>query len=503
LSSTSLTRLDGVPSYLAVDLGAESGRVLRGTLSDGRLTVTEVYRFANRPVQLPTGLHWNVLSLYDGITAGLAAGAAAGPVDGIGIDAWGNDFALLDQAGHLVGNPFHYRDPRTDGMPHEVASRVGAAELYRVTGTPCQPITTSSQLLAMEQSPLLSVADRLMMLPDLFLYWLTGSRTTEETIASTSQLFDVRSRRWAIGVIEKLGLPTRLFAGDVVPPGTAVGRLRAGLVKGLDRAVATTVAGHDTASAVAAVPGSGHPAPMGYIASGTWCLVGLELRSPVLTEEARGAGFSNELGVAGTVRFLRNGTGLWLLQRCREAWGGAQAPTYAELIRAAAAEPVSTTLIDPDDPRFLGHGNMPARIDTYCRETGQRPPDGPAAVVRCVLDSLVCRQRQTLERAEALTRRRVDVAHLVGGGAASVMLSQLTADVLGRPVLAGPVEATGVGNLLVQAQAAGEIGSLAELRDVVRRSLPPHRYEPGPARRAAQDAYGRFQALLAETGGMV
>jgi rhamnulokinase len=488
-----------VPTYLAVDLGAESGRVLRGTLDDGRLTVAEAHRFANRPVQLPTGLHWNVLGLYDGVTAGLAAAASVGPVDGIGVDAWGNDFGLLDRSGRLVGNPYHYRDPRTEGMPREAAYRAGAAELYRVTGTPCLPITTASQLLSMEHSPLLAAAERLMMLPDLFVYWLTGVPVSEETIASTSQLFDLRERRWAVGVIEKLGLPARLFAHDVVSPGTPVGRPRPGAVDGVDRAVVTAVAGHDTASAVAAVPGS---PPIAYIASGTWCLAGLELPAPVLTEEARRSGFSNELGVAGTVRFLRNGTGLWLLQRCREAWGGVAAPTYAELTDAAAEEPVSTTLIDPDDPRFLTHGDMPARIEAFCREAGQRPPSGRAAMVRCILDSLACRQRQTLERAESLAGVRVGEVHLVGGGAASEVLCQLTADVIGRPVLAGPVEATGVGNLLVQAWAAGEIGSLAELRSVVSRSMPPRRHTPGPGRERAQEAYGRFDALLARTGGM-
>jgi rhamnulokinase len=488
-----------VPTYLAVDLGAESGRVLRGTLDDGRLTVAEAHRFANRPVQLPTGLHWNVLGLYDGMTAGLAAAASVGPVDGIGVDAWGNDFGLLDRSGRLVGNPYHYRDPRTEGMPREAAYRAGAAELYRVTGTPCLPITTASQLLSMEHSPLLAAAERLMMLPDLFVYWLTGVPVSEETIASTSQLYDLRERRWAVGVIEKLGLPARLFAHDVVSPGTPVGRPRPAAVDGIDRAAVTAVAGHDTASAVAAVPGS---PPIAYIASGTWCLVGLELPAPVLTEEARRSGFSNELGVAGTVRFLRNGTGLWLLQRCREAWGGAAAPTYAELTEAAAGEPVSTTLIDPDDPRFLTHGDVPARIEAFCRETGQRPPSGRAAVVRCILDSLACRQRQTLERAESLAGVRVGVVHLVGGGAASEVLCQLTADVIGRPVLAGPVEATGVGNLLVQAWAAGEIGSLPELRSVVSRSMPPRRHVPGPGRERAQEVYGRFDALLARTGGM-
>ncbi len=474
-----------MPVFLAVDLGAESGRVLRGSLRDGRLTVDEVHRFANRPVTLPDGLHWDVLALFADLSAGIAAAATGAPIDGVGIDAWGNDFALLDRDGGLVGNPWHYRDRRTLSSPGLVAARVGAQDIYRTTGTPPLPINTASQLVAMEGSPQLEAAERLVLLPDLFGYWLTGQLMTEQTIASTSQLLDVGTRTWATSVIDKLGIPQRLFDFDVVPPGTTVGPLRDHPGVPL-----WTVAGHDTASAVAAVPSA--TVSFGYISSGTWSLVGLELNAPILTDEARLAGFSNEAGVDGTIRFLRNGTGLWLLQRCRAAW---RSPSYAELVAAAEATPGFQSLVDPDDPAFVTPQDMPAQLVAMCRDSGQPVPADRAAVVRCVLDSLACKHRWSLERAEHLAGRRAEVLHIVGGGAANTLLCQLTADLTGRPVLAGPIEATAVGNLLVQARAAGELGSLAEIRDVVARSLPPRRYEPH-ASDLTEAAYARFLSLL-------
>jgi rhamnulokinase len=482
-----------VPVYLAVDLGAESGRVVRGTLDDGRLTVEEVHRFANRPVALPDGLHWDVLTLFAELSAGLAT--APEGATSVGIDAWGNDFALLRPDGGLVCSPWHYRDRRTEGVTARLLARAGAAELYRATGTPLLPINTATQLVAMEDSPLLDEADRLAMLPDLFAYWLTGEHLTDQTIASTSQLMDVSTRTWSHEVIERLGVPPRLFKGEVVPPGTPIGPISAAGVAGaaLSGVPAITVAGHDTASAVAAIPAT---APFGYVSSGTWSLVGLELPGPVLTEEARLAGFSNEAGVAGTVRFLRNGTGLWLLQRCRAAWQRQAPVSYGELTAAAARMPGFRALFDPDDPTFLWEGDMPARIAEVCRVHGQPVPVDPAAMVRSILDSLACKCRWTLERAEALSGQSAEVVHVVGGGAANPTLCQLIADVTGRPVLAGPVEATAIGNLLVQAWASGELGSLGDLRAVVRRSTPPRVFEPRPDRSESESAYGRFLALL-------
>jgi rhamnulokinase len=474
-----------VPVFVAVDLGAESGRVVRGTLRDGRLLVEEVHRFVNRPVALPDGLHWDVLGLFAELSAGIATAAADGPIDGVGIDAWGNDFALLDRTGGLVGNPWHYRDPRTRSSPDLIAARVGAGEIYRTTGTAPLPINTASQLVAMEGSAQLEAAERVVLLPDLFGYWLTGHAVTEQTIASTSQLLDVGTRTWATGVIDKLGIPRRLFDFEVVPPGTGVGRLREHPEVKL-----WTVAGHDTASAVAAVPAETES--FSYLSSGTWSLVGLELAAPVLTDEARLAGFSNEAGIDATIRFLRNGTGLWLLQRCRAAW---RSPSYGELVAAAEQAPGFQGLVDPDDPAFVSPRDMPAQLVAACRRGGQPVPQDRAAVVRCVLDSLACRHRWSLERAEQLAGRRADVLHIVGGGAANSLLCRLTADLIGRPVLAGPVEATAVGNLLVQARAAGELGSLAEMREVAARSLPPRRYDPRTSDRA-ETAYRRFLTLL-------
>ncbi|MEU4423188.1 rhamnulokinase family protein [Actinoplanes sp. NPDC024001] len=474
-----------MPVFVAVDLGAESGRVVRGSLRDGRLTVEELHRFVNRPVAVPDGLHWDVLALFAELSAGIAAAAAAGPVDGVGIDTWGNDFGLLDRAGGLIGNPWHYRDQRTRSSADLIAARVGAGEIYRTTGTAPLPINTASQLVAMEDSPQLAAAERLVLLPDLFGYWLTGRPVTEQTIASTSQLLDVGTRGWATGVIDKLGIPRRLFDFEVVPPGSAIGQLREHPDIPL-----WAVAGHDTASAVTAVPAG--PAPFGYLSSGTWSLVGLELDAPVLTEEARLAGFSNEAGVDGTIRFLRNGTGLWLLQRCRAAW---RSPTYGELVAAAERAPGFQGLVDPDDPAFVSPRDMPAQLVASCRRAGQPVPADRAAVVRCVLDSLACKHRWSLERAERLAGRRAEVLHMVGGGSANPLLCRLTADLTGRPVLAGPVEATAVGNLLVQARAAGELASLGEIREVVARSLPPRRYEPRPSEHS-EAAYRRFLTLL-------
>ena len=489
-----------MPVYLAVDLGAESGRVVRGTLDGGRLAVEEAHRFANRPIALRDGLHWDVSTLFAELSAGLAAAGSGlsgrAGVTSVGIDTWGNDFALLGPSGALVCDPWHHRDRRTEGVTARVLTRVGAAELYRATGAPLLPINTATQLVAMEGSPLLDEADRLAFLPDLFAYWLTGEHVTDHTIASTSQLLDVSTRTWSFETIKRLGVPATLFKGDVVPPGTTIGPIGATGVAGsvLSGTPTIAVAGHDTASAVAAVPAD---APFGYVSSGTWSLVGLELAGPVLTEEARLAGFSNEAGVGGTVRFLRNGTGLWLLQRCRAAWERSAPASYSELTAAAAQVPGFGTLFDPDEPAFLWDSDMPARIAEVCRAHGQPVPGDPAGMVRAILDSLACKYRWTLERAEALSGRTTEVIHIVGGGAANGLLCQLTADVTGRPVLAGPVEATAIGNLLVQAWATGELGSLADLRAVVRRSTPPQVYEPRPDRSECESAYGRFLALLA------
>jgi rhamnulokinase len=484
-----------MPAYLAVDLGAASGRVLRGDLLGNRLDVTEVHRFANRPMRRHDGLFWDLPGLYAEAVAGIAKGVGLGRgVRSLGVDAWGNDFGLLDGDGALMADVWHHRTPRTAGMISRLLDRFDADELYSVTGTQFLPITMACQLLAMRGSPELAGAQRLATVPDLFTYWLSGCAVTERTIASTSQLWDLRQGRWATGLIEQLGLPARLFAAELVDPGTVVGGLREFDAGGPAPAV-VAVAGHDTACAVAAVPVDS--TAFGYVSCGTWSLVGLETTEPITSRRAREAQFTNEAGVGGTVRFLSNVNGLWLLQECRRQWTSAgDSPSYPVLTERARRAAPFRSLIDPDDPTLLGAGDMPARIAALCRSVGEPVPADPGAVVRCILDSLACKYRLVLERGAALVGRTVEVIHLVGGGAANPLLCQLTADVGDRPVVAGPTEATGVGNLLVQAMAAGELDGLSDIRAVARASFPPRVYEPGGQRTAARDAYDRFVGLL-------
>ncbi|MFI6483713.1 rhamnulokinase family protein [Nonomuraea sp. NPDC050663] len=469
--------------HVAVDLGADSGRVLAGRFDGERLTVTEAHRFPNQPIRGPHGaLHTDARVLRAKVTEGIARAAAQGEITSVGVDAWGNDFGLLDRDGRLLADPRHHRDPYTSGLD----SRVSSQEQYELTGVLPAPINTSCQLLAHAGSPLLEQAERLVMLPDLFTHWLSGQTLTERTIASTSQLMDIRAGQWAVELISALGLPGRLFGHEIVEPGTPAGPLRG--CGDADGATVMAVAGHDTACAVAALPAV--RGDVGFICCGTWSLVGIERSDPVTLAAARHAGFTNEAGLAGTVRFLRNLNGLWLLQECRRAWGSRS--SHAELVAQAASAPPFGPLIDPGHVAFLRPGDMPARIAGFCRATGQRPPGDRAATVRCVLESLACSFRRALEQAEHLGGRRVGAVHLVGGGAASPVLCRLTADFGGRPVLAGPVEASGYGNLLIQVMAGGGIGTLAELRDVVRRSSPPRVYEPDGTRGRYEEAYARY-----------
>jgi rhamnulokinase len=488
-----------VPAYLAVDLGAESGRALRGDFDGSRITVSEVHRFPNDPVHRPDGLYWDVEPLYAGVLDGIARGIAAGPgIRSVGVDAWGNDFGLLDGNGDLLAAPWHHRTPRTAGTVARLLGLVDADELYAVTGTQFLPITTACQLLAMQGSPALARAEALATMPDLFAARLSGRRVTEQTVGSTSQLWDIRQGRWAGGLIERLGLADRLFDAEVVAPGTPLGPLTAATTRQLEPpapVAVVAVAGHDTASAVAAVPAGS--AAFGYVSCGTWSLVGLEVPDPITTPAARHARFSNEAGVAGTVRFLSNVNGLWLLQECRRAWNsGGQAPGYPALTEQAARAPAWRSLVDPDDPSLLGAGGMPARIAGLCRSTGEPVPRDRGEFVRCVLDSLACKYRWVLDRAFELVGHPVRVVHLVGGGAANALLCQLTADICGRPVVAGPVEATGVGNLLVQALADGQLAGLADIREVVRTSFRLRTYDPDMRAGGLDDAYERFRRLV-------
>ena len=497
----------GGEAFLAIDLGAESGRALLGRFDGERVALEELHRFPNTPVRVVDGLHWDVLRLFQEIKEGLARASreTAGRLTGVGVDAWGVDFALLDRDGNLLSNPYHYRDGRTAGMPERAFARVPRAEIYRATGIQFMPINTLYQLLAMEGSPILDAASTVLLIPDLIGYWLTGSKRCEYTNATTTQLCDPATGDWARPLIERLRLPNRIFPA-LVPPGQDLGSLLPEVAAevGLASAAAvpvTAVASHDTASAVVAVPAEavGGEGRFAYISSGTWSLVGVELPQPVVTPESLEANFTNEGGFGGTTRFLKNVMGLWLLQECRRTWSReGSAPSYEALIEAAEAAPAFGPLVDPDWPPFLPPGDMPARIRRFCRATGQPAPEDPGALVRCVLESLALKYRWVVERIVALTGRPIETIHVVGGGAHNGLLCRLTAGATGRPVLAGPAEATALGNVMVQAFARGSVASLAQIRAVVRRSTAIRQYPPDRQHKAWDAAWERFLRIMQE-----
>ncbi|GIH93367.1 rhamnulokinase family protein [Planobispora siamensis] len=468
--------------FAAVDLGASSGRVMLGELSGEGVRLSEAHRFPNRPVRVGGTLHWDILGLYREVVHGLRL---AGPVDSVGVDSWAVDYGLLDSGGALLGNPVHYRDGRTDGVMERVTAAVGAAELYDVAGLQFLPFNTVYQLLADRPER----AERMLLIPDLLSYWLTGEIGAELTNASTTGLLDVRTHGWAWPLIKDLGLPERIFP-PLRAPGDPAGTLRPDVAGELGWTTAvTTVASHDTASAVAAVPAAG--SRFAYISCGTWSLAGVELSEPVLTPESLAADFTNETGVDGTVRYLRNVMGLWLLQESLRAWGD---PELVPLLAAAGAARPFAAVVDPDTPAFLPPGDMPTRIAAECRRTGQEPPADPPQVVRCILESLALGHRRAIRQAVALSGREVEVIHLVGGGSRNDLLCRLTADACGLPVVAGPVEATALGNILVQARTAGLVADLAEMR-ALSAAQPLRRYEP-----AGDDApWAEAEALLERT----
>ncbi|MFE2508448.1 rhamnulokinase family protein [Streptomyces naganishii] len=443
-----------------------------GRVGPGSLELTEAHRFPNRPVRLPEGLRWDVLALYAGVLDGLRA---AGEVDSVGIDSWAVDYGLLDADGALLGNPVHYRDPRTEGVAEQVWATMPAAELYAATGIQYAPFNTLYQLTAAHSTAQLAAAQRLLLIPDLLTYWLTGEQGTELTNASTTQLVDPRTRDWSREVADRLGVDLDLFA-PLRLPGDPAGGLRPKVLEetGLTGPVpVTAVCSHDTASAVAAVPAGNER--FAYICTGTWSLAGLELDAPVLTEESRAANFTNELGLDGTVRHLRNIMGLWLLQECLRAWGE---PGLDGLLREAAEAPGLRSVVDAGDAAFLTPGRMPERIAAACRDSGQPVPRSPAETTRCILDSLALAHRRAVREAQRLADHPVDVVHIVGGGARNALLCRLTADACGLPVVAGPAEAAALGNVLVQARAHGLVGDRAGMRRLVARTQPLTRYEP-------------------------
>ncbi len=459
---------------LAFDLGAESGRAVLGHVGDDRLSLEVVHRFANRPVKTLDALHWDVLGLYNEMLDGLRRAAALGTVDAIGIDTWGVDFALLGADGSLLGNPRHYRDPHTDGIMAKAFEIVDRSEIFRQTGLQFMRFNSLFQLLAMQRdrSPLLDVADRFLMVPDLFNFFLTGERLNEFSNATTTQLYDPTRHGWAQDLCKAFRLPAHIF-GDIVQPGTVVGKLRPSVANetGLGAVPVIAPATHDTGSAVAAVPARG-PSWV-FISSGTWSLIGAELPAPLINEKVQEYNFN------GTSRFLKNVMGLWLVQECRRSWERAgKSFSYDELARAAESAPPFVSLVDPDHDAFLLPPDMPAALGAYCKRTGQPAPTNPGSVIRCVLESLALRYRWVLERLEELLGRNLETIHVVGGGSQNALLCQSTADACNRLVLAGPVEATAIGNVMLQAIGLGLLRSVDEGRELVRRSFEMRTYAP-------------------------
>lgn len=482
-------------ALLAADLGAETGRIVLGRFEGERVIVRELHRFPNRVVRLGQRLHWNFPGLFEEIKRGMTiASAIEGPPSSLGVDTWGVDFGLLDRDGALLGLPRAYRDPSTQGALESFLDLVPREVVYERTGIQLLPFNSLYQLHAMAKarSPLLQIADAVLFMPDLFHHLLTGRRVTEFTFATTTQLCNARTRDWDDLLLGKLGLPRRLFQ-DIVPPGTPLGPLLDEVREetGLDAQV-IAVGTHDTASAIAAVPAD-RP-EFAYISSGTWSLVGTEVSEPVITAEALRFNFTNEGGVGNTFRLLKNVMGLWLLQRCRYAWGLEGSDGYARLVATAAEAPPARSFVDPDDPSFFNPPDMPEAIRSFCGRTSQPVPRTQAEIVRCVLESLAFKYVLVLDQLRKVCGRAAPVVHVVGGGARNGLLCQLTADATGLPLLAGPEEATSLGNLLVQAHASGAVESLEGGRTRIRESFPPLRFEPQGGRRTAAN-YARFREV--------
>jgi rhamnulokinase len=463
--------------YLAIDLGAESGRALLGSLSGGKLSVEELHRFPNTPVRVPGALYWDILRLWHEIQHGIAVASRERrlTLDGIGIDTWGVDFGLLGPDGLLIDTPRHYRDARTNGVMDRLFKVVPRDQVFGYTGIQFMQLNTLYQLYAMRLSgsPALAAAAQMLNIPDLLNYWLTGVARSETTIASTTQFFNPATMTWATELLDRLKIPTGMLC-QLVPPGTLLGKM----IEPPHAPVYAT-AGHDTAAAVVAVP-----AERGdnwcYISSGTWSLMGLELDRPVIDARTLAANYTNEVGVSGKIRFLKNIAGLWLLQECRKAWAlEGREYTYEQLTRLASEARPFAAAIDPD--AFLEPGDMPAQIAAYCHRTGQAPPATDGEFARAILESLALRYRNVVENLESLAGRKIDVIHIVGGGSRNALLNQFVADCTGRRVVAGPSEATAIGNILVQAMGAGELADLAEARAVVRNSFELTTVDPRPS----------------------
>jgi len=488
--------------YLAIDLGAESGRGMLGTFDGERLELEEVHRFPNQPVRLLETLYWDFPRIFQEVKTAVARGAArtGGELTALGVDSWGVDYGLLSPPGTLLENPIHYRDSRTDGIMEEVFRKISRRDIFQETGIQFLQLNTIFQLFAHKRADpgALAGSRRFLPIADLVNYFLTGRAVSEYTLATTTQLYDVQNGRWSRRIMEALDYPESLFP-EVVSPGTVVGSLREDIAGecGLQRpSPVVAPACLDTGAAVAAVPAEASTA-WGYVSSGTWSLMGIELDRPQVTGEALSGNFTNEGGVSGTIRFLRNIMGLWLVQESRRQWAReGRDLDYSALTGLAEKATPLKSLVAPDDPSFFSPGDMPASIREFCRRTSQPVPESEGAVVRCALESLALAYRLTAEKIESITGKSIERLHVVGGGSQNRLLNRFTASALGLPVVAGPVEATATGNALMQAMALRDIPDLAALRKVVRSSLDTETFSPRDGDRDAWgEAYERFKKI--------
>lgn len=486
-------------NVLAFDYGASSGKSILGKYDGEKLALIEMHRFQNEPVIVGNSLYWDILRLFHEMKQGILKCVSSGnkEIASIGIDTWGVDFGLLDAAGRLLGNPYHYRDVNTAGMIEEACRLVPAKEIYMQTGVQFQVFNTLYQLLSMRinNSPLLEKASTMLFIPDLLRYFLTGEKSSEHTITSTSQMQDPKDGGWAKSLLERLGIPQDILTG-IIDAGTIAGKLTANVAGelGTGAVPVVAVAEHDTGSAVVSVPAvEGRYA---YLSSGTWSLLGVESSSPVINDVTYSMNYTNESGFNRTTRLLKNIMGLWIYQECKRTWDKTgEVMSFDELEEGAARSEPFFALIDPDDSSFLRPGNMPEKIQEYCRKTGQNVPETKQQIVRCIMESLALKYRLVLEELEKIVGHNLPVLHIVGGGCKNIMLSQYTANAISRPVTTGPVDATAVGNIMVQLIALGEVKSLSEARIIVKRSFPVIEYTPTDCS-SWEAAYDRFLGLL-------
>jgi len=485
----------GPTNYLACDLGAESGRLMLGSLQDGQLSLEELHRFPNTPVKTADSLQWDIPNLFEELKTGLKKAAKLHlPIASISTDSWGVDYVLLAEDGTIIPPAFHYRDSRTAQGVANIHAKVEWKTIFDETGIQFMPLNTLYQLGA-ESRERLEHASHLLLIADVFNYFLSGVLCAEETLASTSQLYNPRTKSWSKSLLRAVGLPERLFP-TILPAGSRLGHLKQEIAAetGLPAIEVVASCSHDTAAAVAAVPAT--QGNWAYLSSGTWSLMGVELPSPMITDTCRELNFTSEIGFGGSVRLLKNIIGLWVVQECRRIWKETGLEhDYTTLTQLAAAAPPLLSLIDPADPRFVSPGNMPARIATFCAETGQPEPSSPGATIRCVLESLALLYRRTLLQIEQLIGTKIERLHIVGGGSRNTLLNQFTANAVQIPVTAGPAEATAAGNILVQAITLGHLPSLAAAREVVRSSsdlvfVTPDQLDVWEA------AYARFVQML-------